>query len=106
MLLEPMCCKRKCIHFLGIKRLGVEEETEVVYCKAFPEGIPDNVAYGNNEHLKVISEQIGDFIYLRDTNVESEPETIYLKHVDSGSRFTDDHMSVYSPNGKLKLDIS
>jgi hypothetical protein len=52
MLVEPKCSKRKCIHFQGARWLGDTESTEVVYCTAFPEGIPDDIAYGRNSHKK------------------------------------------------------
>jgi len=35
-----------------VKRLGEEESTEVNYCKAFPDGIPDEIAYGDNKHTE------------------------------------------------------
>lgn len=47
---EPRCFTRKCIHFIGVKSEGIEENERVV-CKAFPNGIPDDIAYGNNLHL-------------------------------------------------------
>ena len=28
------------------------EESEVVFCKAFPDGIPNEIAYGDNPHLE------------------------------------------------------
>ncbi|MFO7776003.1 MAG: hypothetical protein R6W89_09420 [Candidatus Hydrogenedentota bacterium] len=31
--------------------MGEDETTEVVVCKAFPDGIPHEIAYGDNEHL-------------------------------------------------------
>lgn len=52
MLDEPNCYKRDCKHFQGVKWLGEGEQTEVVYCDAFPEGIPREIAYGDNQHLK------------------------------------------------------
>jgi len=52
MLLEPTCYTRECKHYKGVKRLGEEESTEVNYCKAFPDGIPDEIAYGDNKHTE------------------------------------------------------
>lgn len=52
MLDEPKCNQRRCKHFLGAKYLGAGEETEVVYCKAFPDGIPDEISYGTNLHTE------------------------------------------------------
>lgn len=50
MLMEPNCYKRGCKHFLGVKNDG-DETTERVYCAAFLDRIPSDVAYGNNLHL-------------------------------------------------------
>ena len=50
MLETPNCFIRHCKHYLGVKRLGEEEITEVQYCRAFPDGIPGDIAYGDNRH--------------------------------------------------------
>ena len=50
MLAEPNCYTRNCKHYLGVRWLGDEESTEVNYCEAFPDGIPDEIAYGDNRH--------------------------------------------------------
>jgi len=50
MLLQPNCSKRKCKHYLGIIQPDGTEMTECVACEAFPEGIPDEIAYGDNDH--------------------------------------------------------
>jgi len=49
---EPKCFTRKCKHFVGVDQPDGTELTERVVCKAFPEGIPDEIAYGENLHLK------------------------------------------------------
>jgi len=49
---EPKCFSRKCRHYRGVLWLGDEESTEVNVCAAFPEGIPDEIAYGENPHTK------------------------------------------------------
>ena len=51
MLAEPTCHARHCKHFLGVRYLGEFEDSEVVYCSAFPDGIPSEIAYGDNLHL-------------------------------------------------------
>ena len=65
MLAEPECYRRKCIHFLGvIKPDGVEiEKGERVNCSAFPMGIPDEIAYGDNLHLKPLPKQKNKIIF-------------------------------------------
>jgi len=49
MLAEPNCSIRGCVHFLGVT--GDEEIDQVPYCEAFPDGIPDSIAYGTDLHL-------------------------------------------------------
>ncbi len=50
MLMEPQCSIRKCKHFQGVS--DDDEPNQVPTCAAFPKGIPDEIAYGNNKHLK------------------------------------------------------
>lgn len=51
MIKQPNCSIRKCKHFRGVKWLGDTETTEVVYCIAYPEGIPGEIAYGDELHI-------------------------------------------------------
>lgn len=51
MLEEPKCSIRKCKHYKGIAQPDGTELTERNVCKAFPEKIPDVIAYGANKHL-------------------------------------------------------
>lgn len=50
MLFEPSCYIRACKHFIGVKKNGNPEVAEILVCKAFPNGIPDEIAYKGNEH--------------------------------------------------------
>jgi len=52
MLPPSECQKRNCKHLGGFINEGEEEGMERVVCKAFPKGIPDEIAFGNNKHLK------------------------------------------------------
>jgi len=52
MLAEPRCFTRKCKHFLGATQGKDVELGEWVNCKAFPDGIPTEIAYGDNLHLE------------------------------------------------------
>lgn len=52
MIAEPKCSLRGCKHFLGVKNDDGDESNERVVCEAFPNGIPDEIAYGTNKHLK------------------------------------------------------
>lgn len=71
MLAKPNCYKRKCKNYLGVKSTLSEEDDEmktevdgrVNYCGAFPNGIPDEIAYGDNLHLKPLRKQDNDFVY-------------------------------------------
>ena len=68
MLVEPNCNKRRCRHFIeegGVFDIDDNEATEVPTCPAFPKGIPSEIAYGPNKHLKVRPDQKGDLVYER-----------------------------------------
>ena len=52
MLQEPKCWTRKCRHYLGVIQPDGTEMTETNNCEAFPEGIPNEIAYGDNDHTK------------------------------------------------------
>ena len=62
MLAEPRCFKRRCINFIGArgtKKIAEMRSTVdgiILVCKAYPlkdkKGIPHEIAYGNNLHLK------------------------------------------------------
>lgn len=62
MLDEPKCYTRDCKHFIGVEG-GCCEDHEYVVCEAFPEGIPDEIAYGNNEHLIPFKGQTNKIVY-------------------------------------------
>jgi len=66
MLPEPNCNKRRCIHYLGVIQPDGTEESEVNYCEAFPEGISDEIAYGENKHLKPLKDQKNEIVYEED----------------------------------------
>ena len=63
MLAEPNCSIRTCMHFIGVDQPDETEMTETNACPAFPNGIPDEIAYGNNRHLRVSPGQTGTAIY-------------------------------------------
>ena len=52
MISETVCYKRHCKHFGGLAENNTDEEQERVLCKAFPDGIPTKIAYGDNPHYK------------------------------------------------------
>lgn len=51
MLDEPKCWTRGCKHYLGVKSDDDDEDevNERPVCEAFPDGIPEEIAYGDNE---------------------------------------------------------
>ena len=49
MIPEPRCYARRCRHFTGV--VGEDEAQQHVTCAAFPDGIPEDIAYGDNKHL-------------------------------------------------------
>lgn len=66
MMTEPRCFARRCKHFQGVKQDNGDEKTERVVCLAFQNGIPDEIAYGDDLHLELR----GD-----DNGFRFEPET-------------------------------
>lgn len=66
MMSKPTCRKRNCVHYLGIRQDNEQEETERVVCTAFPDKIPDEIAYGPNLHLKAFPGDHG-IVYERAT---------------------------------------
>ncbi len=64
-LAEPQCSIRQCKHFLGFIQPDGTEETETVNCQAFLDGIPDEIAYGDNKHSEPLSGQDNNIVYER-----------------------------------------
>ena len=52
MLMEPKCWTRNCKHFIGVSQPDGTEMTERHVCKAFPDMIPSEIAYGDNSHTE------------------------------------------------------
>ena len=67
MLAEFKCWTRNCKHYDGVKWFGDDERS---VCKAFPAGIPPEIAYGDNLHLEPIKGQQNDIVF------ESEEEPV------------------------------
>jgi len=65
MIAEPRCFTRKCKHYIGVIQPDGTELTEVNNCKAFLKGIPVEIAYGNNRHLKPLKNQGNDIVFER-----------------------------------------
>lgn len=63
MIQEPNCFTRNCTHFRGVIQPDGTELTERPCCAAYPNGIPDDIAYGKDKHLKVRKDQNNDIIF-------------------------------------------
>lgn len=63
MLSEPNCSIRNCKHFIGVSQPDGTEESEIVVCTAFPDGIPDEIAYGPNKHSVPLPGQKNDIVF-------------------------------------------
>lgn len=64
MLSEPRCFTRQCKWFSGVNTLTKgEEDTEVPVCVAFPQEIPEDIAYGDNPHSTPQKGQLGNFVF-------------------------------------------
>ena len=67
MIQEPNCHKRGCKHYLGVAQPNDEEKGEKPVCSAYPDGIPEDIAYGSDKHLEVRKDQTGNYVF------ENEP---------------------------------
>ena len=63
MIQTPKCFKRKCIHYIGVKQDDQKENNERVVCTAYPDMIPDVIAYGKNKHKKVRGDQDNEIVF-------------------------------------------
>lgn len=63
MILIPRCYERECKFFIGVLQPDETESSEMVVCQAFTKGIPDEIAYGDNLHLKPLPGQKNDIVY-------------------------------------------
>lgn len=64
-LADINCQNRSCKHLLGVYQPDDTERFEVWYCEAFPEGIPDDIAYGDNLHEVPTDDQLNEIVYER-----------------------------------------
>lgn len=63
MILAPKCFERKCKYYIGIDQIDGTELTEVPICEAYPKGIPDKIAYGDDLHLDLREDQDNNIVF-------------------------------------------
>ena len=63
MIQDPKCLERKCKYYLGIKQDEGIEDNERPHCSAFPDSIPDRIAYGENLHLIPLEDQQNEIVF-------------------------------------------
>lgn len=51
MLTTPRCYERRCRHLIGASS-QTSEQLQRPICSAFPKGIPEEIAYGDDLHLE------------------------------------------------------
>lgn len=71
MMREPKCWTRACAHFIGVRNDG-DETTERVCCEAYPDGIPNEIAYGNDQHLELRGDEVRDLVFVESDSAENE----------------------------------
>ena len=62
MITAPNCYKRKCRHYIGIINDG-DETTERPACKAYRNGIPQEIVNGDDLHLEVRADQNNNIVF-------------------------------------------
>lgn len=63
MIAAPKCFERQCKHYLGVSQPDGTEMTERCVCRAFPQGIPDDIVLGKNLHKVPTPEQENDIVF-------------------------------------------
>jgi hypothetical protein len=67
MLATPKCYERRCKHLIGVKQdEGQGEIGERFVCKAFPDRIPEEIAFGDNPHTEVHYAQDNEIVFERE----------------------------------------
>lgn len=61
-MIECKCGVRYCKYFRGTRLLG---DKEIYYCKVFKDGIPNDIAFGDNLHLLPIEGQDSKIVFGR-----------------------------------------
>lgn len=48
-------------------------KTDTLTCNAFPNGIPESVVFGRNDHSEIIRGQVGKFVFNRADREDNTP---------------------------------
>ena len=62
-LATPKCWIRSCKHLTGVIRPDGTELSETNACRAYPKGIPLEIAYGPDKHTEVRDDQDNSLVY-------------------------------------------
>jgi hypothetical protein len=82
MLAECTCYERQCKWYVGIIQPDGTEMTETNMCGAFPDGIPDEIAYGDNKHDKELEGQTKPYVYEKDTDWDNHWDNLPQEDLD------------------------
>ena len=67
----PNCRARGCAHWIGIRKKGEDEATERPCCAAYPEGIPEEIAYGHDQHMTLRGDETKDLVFEKSDPMEN-----------------------------------
>ncbi len=74
-LTEPSCSKRECANYIG-EFSNTADTWSRPFCRGFISGIPHEIAYGDNLHLKPLKKQGNNFVYERRLSSEEIQEIV------------------------------
>lgn len=63
MMKAPICFERYCKHYTGVSQPDGTEMTERYVCEAFPEGIPEEILDGSNDHSEPLTGQGNNIVF-------------------------------------------
>ncbi len=69
MIDRPRCHERDCINLRGVTK-DVPEIRQRPICLAFPEGIPSDIAYGDDLHLNRDPRQDNAFVFTTEEDIQ------------------------------------
>lgn len=73
MLRTSNCETRKCKHLIGVKAdEDIIETSDRWFCEAFPDGVPKEIAFGDNDHTEPFDGDNGIQFEAEDESPEQE----------------------------------